>query len=104
MKHHKRIEKLEGLAKIKAGKTIHQIADEMSAEEAERIVKKAMNAPREPLYVKTKDGYVDIYKIESDEELRIICGKYTQKKIKLFDTSELKQMGVEPGIMPVPFR
>jgi len=96
----RRLGKIEDIVELKKNQqeSISGVANNMTSEEMEAIVNKTLKktGPSLPLYAKTIDGYVKVYEIKPWYKLRPICDAYGQMKIKLFDASELEQMGVEP--------
>jgi hypothetical protein len=97
-----RVRKIENILKnnLVNKSTIQELAESMTSEEAERIVNESLNRPKEPLYVKTKEGFVDVYKIDSQDKLARICDDYVQMRIDLYSKQQLDEFGVEKKFLP----
>jgi len=91
----RRLMKIESSANTKTNwEAWDQTHDSMTPEEAERIVQDCLNKPIEPLYVKTKEGFIDVHKIESVALKARICDDYAQMRINLYSKAELAAMGI----------
>ncbi len=95
MRLNRRLKKIEDIMGLNRGNSIAEMAENMSSEEAERIVKESMNKPREPLYVRTKKGYVDVYKIKDINLKGRITNDYIHQRIELYSKKQLDELGVE---------
>ena len=96
----RRINKIENTMKsmmMGRKKTIPQMIEEMTDKELKAIVDGILNDTDTPVpfFVKTKDGYMDVFEIKDEDRLERISNDYAHRHIELYTKDQLDTIGVK---------
>ena len=67
----------------------------MTTEEVNRLVYETLNGPVEALFIHTRQGFVDVYRLPEDELARVYR-EYADGTRQVYTLDELRAMGHEP--------
>ncbi len=90
----RRVQKIEELIQLKYGQMCPE-HENMTEEEVNRLVYETLNGPVEALFINTRNGFMDVYRLP-EEELEKVSREYAEGARQVFTLDELREMGHEP--------